>query len=135
MKTIRIRDEEIIMGNENILLVDDEDAVLEVNREILKTLGYQVIAAGSGSEAIELFRDGKGIDLVLLDMIMPGMSGADTFDVLKSINPSIKVILLTGYSLDGQAARILENGCRGFIQKPFRISNLSHMIRKVLNNG
>jgi len=123
------------MGNENILLVDDEDAVLEVNREILKTLGYQVIAAGSGSEAIELFRDGKGIDLVLLDMIMPGMSGADTFDVLKSINPSIKVILLTGYSLDGQAARILENGCRGFIQKPFRISNLSHMIRKVLNNG
>ncbi|HEU17923.1 MAG TPA: response regulator [Deltaproteobacteria bacterium] len=135
MKTIRIRDEEIIMGNENILLVDDEDAVLEVNREILKTLGYQVIAAGSGSEAIELFRDGKGIDLVLLDMIMPGMSGADTFDVLKSINPSIKVILLTGYSLDGQAARILENGCNGFIQKPFRISNLSHMIRKVLNNG
>jgi len=135
VKTIRIRDEEIIMGNENILLVDDEDAVLEVNREILKTLGYQVIAAGSGSEAIELFRDGKGIDLVLLDMIMPGMSGADTFDVLKSINPSIKVILLTGYSLDGQAARILENGCRGFIQKPFRISNLSHMIRKVLNNG
>jgi len=123
------------MGNENILLVDDEDAVLEVNREILKTLGYQVIAAGSGSEAIELFRDGKGIDLVLLDMIMPGMSGADTFDVLKSINPSIKVILLTGYSLDGQAARILENGCNGFIQKPFRISNLSHMIRKVLNNG
>jgi len=135
VKTIRIRDEEIIMGNENILLVDDEDAVLEVNREILKTLGYQVIAAGSGSEAIELFRDGKGIDLVLLDMIMPGMSGADTFDVLKSINPSIKVILLTGYSLDGQAARILENGCNGFIQKPFRISNLSHMIRKVLNNG
>ena len=135
MKGIKMRDEEIIMGSENILLVDDEDAVLEVNQEILETLGYQVVAASSGSEAIDLFKNRENIDLVLLDMIMPGMSGAETFDALRSINPNIKVILLTGYSLDGQASKILENGCNGFIQKPFRISNLSQMIRKVLNGG
>lgn len=134
MKGIELHDGEITMGNENILLVDDEDVVSEVNREILETLGYQVVAARSGSEAIDLFRNSENIDLVLLDMIMPGMSGAETFDVLRSINPDIKVILLTGYSLDGQASKILENGCNGFMQKPFRISSLSQMIRKVLSN-
>lgn len=132
MTGITMHDNEITTGNENILLVDDEDAVLDVNQEVLETLGYQVIPARSGNEAIELFQERDDIDLVLLDMIMPGMSGAETFDVLRSINPEIKVILLTGYSLDGQASKILKNGCNGFIQKPFRISNLSQMIRKVL---
>ena len=102
MKGIKMRDEEIIMGSENILLVDDEDAVLEVNQEILETLGYQVIAASSGSEAIDLFKNRENIDLVLLDMIMPGMSGAETFDALRSINPIERALCLTHIPYYGQ---------------------------------
>ncbi|MBN2255757.1 MAG: response regulator [Deltaproteobacteria bacterium] len=125
-------DQEFMMGDETLLLVDDEEPILDVNREILEILGYRVVVAASGSEAIETFRSGCDFDLVLLDMIMPGMSGAETFDALRIINPDIKIILVTGYSFDGQAAAILEKGCNGFIQKPFRIANLSRIIRKVL---
>lgn len=125
-------DQECIMGHEAILLVDDEAHVLDVNREILETLGYRVVAAASGSEAIEAFRGGGQFDLVLLDMIMPGMSGAETFDALRNINPDIRIILVTGYSFDGQAKAVLEKGCNGFIQKPFRISDLAQIIRNVL---
>jgi two-component system cell cycle sensor histidine kinase/response regulator CckA len=127
-----MKDRGIMMGDETILLVDDEEPILDVNREILETLGYRVVVAASGSKAVEAFRGGCDFNLVLLDMIMPGMSGAETFDALRVINPDIKIILVTGYSFDGQAAAILEKGCNGFIQKPFRIADLSRIIRQVL---
>ena len=122
-----------LRGSETILLVDDEPAVLAVNKQILESLGYTVHEKASGQEAIAFFGEMKNdIDLVILDMIMPGLSGSETFDRIMELNPSVKVILSSGYSLDGQAQQIMDRGCRGFIQKPFDIARLSRKVREVL---
>jgi len=124
----------IFKGTETILLVDDEQMVLEVSRDMLESLGYRVFAAGSGQEAIAVYMEKKGrIDLVILDMIMPGISGGETFDRLREICPGIVVLLSSGYSVNGQAQEILDRGCRGFLQKPFTLEILSKKIREVLN--
>ena len=120
-------------GRGTILLVDDEEGIVSVSRELLTHLGYQVLTARGGSEALELYKEkGAAIDLVILDMIMPGMSGGETFDLLKELNPEIRVILSSGYSLDGMASRIMEQGCRSFMQKPFSLSLLSQKTREAL---
>jgi two-component system, cell cycle sensor histidine kinase and response regulator CckA len=122
-----------VKGQETILLVDDEEVIIEVSREILMMLGYQVWTARNGQEAIKVFGHRKEeIDLIILDMIMPGMSGGETFDHLKALDSRVKVILSTGYSLTGQAKEIMARGCRGFIQKPFKIEMLSQKIRDAL---
>jgi len=90
--------------------------------------------AGSGQEAINIFFEKqKEIDLVILDMVMPGMSGGETFDRLRSIDPEIRVLLSSGYSIEGQAQQILDRGCNGFLQKPFEFERLSRKVRKALN--
>jgi two-component system cell cycle sensor histidine kinase/response regulator CckA len=123
----------ILRGEETILLVDDADMVLEVGKEILEALGYTVFVARSGKEAIALYEHNKDkIDLIILDIIMPAMGGAETYDRLKELNPDTKVLLSSGYSIDGQATEILKRGCNGFIQKPFNIEKLSHKIREIL---
>jgi CheY-like chemotaxis protein len=124
---------QIRTGTETILLVDDEQMVLEVTRELLESLGYRVHAAGGGQEAIAVYMEKrKEIDLVILDMIMPGISGGETFDRLKEINPNIRVLLSSGYSINGRAQEILERGCNGFLQKPFQLEKLSRKVREVL---
>jgi two-component system, cell cycle sensor histidine kinase and response regulator CckA len=124
----------ILKGTETILLVDDEKMVLEMSREILESLGYRVYAAASGQEAIAVFMEKrKEMDLVLLDMIMPGISGGETFDRLREIHPGIAVLLSSGYSINGQAQEILNRGCRGFLQKPFTLELLSRKIREILD--
>jgi len=126
--------EKMIRGGETILLVDDEEMNIDAVGGLLETLGYTVMNAQSGKDAIELYRENqKNIHLVILDMIMPVMSGSETFERLKEINPDIKVILSSGYSINGQAAEILERGCKGFIQKPFNVHELSLKIREVLD--
>ncbi len=121
-------------GEETILLIDDEDMILEVGSRILETLGYQVIPADGGRQGLQVYeRDGRGIDLVVLDMIMPGFGGRETFDALMAINPAVKVLLSSGYSLDGQAKDIMQKGCKGFIQKPFTMIDLSKKIREILD--
>ncbi len=128
------REEKLIRGNETILLVDDEKINLDVVSELLETLGYKVLTAQGGREAVEISRSNrKDIHLTILDMIMPGMSGSETFERLKEINPGIKVILSSGYSINGEAEKILERGCRGFIQKPFYVNELSRKIREALD--
>lgn len=125
---------EIVQGGETILLIDDEEMILTISKKLLEKLGYRIITAKNGREAIEIYRSQRGdIDLVLLDMIMPGLSGGETFDQLKAINPAIKVILASGYSINGQAADIMERGCRTFIQKPFTLRVLSQKVRTVLD--
>ena len=125
--------EEVLKGTETVLFVDDEGMIIDVGREILKTLGYQVLLARGGKEAIEVYKANKDrIDMVILDMIMPDMGGGETYDLLKEINPQIKVLLSSGYSIDGQAQEIMERGCNGFIQKPFDVKQLSAKIRKIL---
>jgi signal transduction histidine kinase len=124
----------ILKGSETILLVDDEEMIIEVNKEILKTLGYKTLIAKSGKGAVEIYKNNqKKINMVIMDMIIPGMSGKELYDNLKIIDPEIKVLLSSGYSISGQAAEILERGCNGFIQKPFKLKELSVKIREVLD--
>jgi signal transduction histidine kinase/CheY-like chemotaxis protein len=124
---------EVLKGKEGILLVDDEDVIIDVGHEILKTLGYEVHVARSGREAINAYEANQDkIDMVILDMIMPDMGGGEAYDTLKKINPDIKVLLSSGYSLNGQAAEILRRGCDGFIQKPFNVTQLSQKLREIL---
>ena len=126
-------EDKILMGHETVLLVDDEPIVLEVNKDLLEALGYRVYVAGSGQEAVAVFLEKRdGIDLVILDMIMPGMTGGQTFDRLRKIDPAIRVLLLSGYSIDGEARKILERGCNGFLQKPFHLKDLSQGVREAL---
>ncbi len=128
------RDSKIIGGDETLLLVDDEKTNLNAVAELLKTLGYRVLRAQTGLEAIEIFRSHQeDVELIILDMIMPGMSGGETFERLKEIKPDIKVILSSGYSINGQADKILKMGCQGFIQKPFHAGELSQKIREALD--
>jgi two-component system cell cycle sensor histidine kinase/response regulator CckA len=126
---------EILKGNETVLLVDDEDMILDVGRDLLEKLGYGVLTAKSGMKALEIYRNNRGkIDIIILDMVMPKMGGGDTYEKLRDINPDIKVLLSSGYSIDGQANRILSRGCDGFIQKPFDIKTLSFEIRNILDH-
>jgi CheY-like chemotaxis protein len=128
--------EEIFHGNETVLLVDDEDVIIDVSKEILQIMGYKVLVANSGHEAIRIYTEKKDeIDLVIQDMVMPGMSGVETFYALKIINPSIKVILSSGYVINDQIESIMEHGCRGFIQKPFRMEEFSRKIRETLDSN
>jgi len=124
---------EILKGDETILLVDDEDMIIHVGADILKRLGYEVLTANGGEQAIGIFTKNKdSIDMVILDMIMPGMGGSETYSRLREIKDDVKVILSSGYSLNGQAADILKRGCNGFIQKPFDMQSFSRKIREVL---
>jgi PAS domain S-box-containing protein len=123
-------------GQGTVLLVDDEKTIIDVGQAMLKELGYRVLTAGSGQEALDLYaKQRKEIGLVILDMIMPGMSGGETYDRLKEVAGDVKVILSSGYSLNGEAREILDRGCSGFIQKPFALEELSRKVAKVLDEG
>jgi PAS domain S-box-containing protein len=123
-------------GQKTILVVDDEAMVLDVCRDMLEKLGYAVLAVDSGEKAVDLVsRNEKKLDLVLLDIIMPGLSGGETFDRLKSVRPDLKILLASGYSLDTKAAAIMNRGCDGFIQKPYTLKNLTDKIQSILNQA
>ncbi|MBW1781800.1 MAG: PAS domain S-box protein [Deltaproteobacteria bacterium] len=120
-------------GAGTILLVDDEEMILDVGRQLLEKLGYRVLTARGGKEALEIYRENKDrIDMVILDMIMPDMTGGDTYDGLKAINPRVRTVLSSGYSINEQATEILNRGCNGFIQKPFNLEALSWKLREIL---
>ncbi len=121
-------------GTEMILLVDDEEMVADIGKDMLEKLGYTVLAAASGTEAIKIFNANRDqVKLVILDMIMPDMSGGETFNRLKAIKPDAKILLSSGYSLNGRASKIMERGCNGFIQKPFNLKQISRKIRDILD--
>ncbi|MCK4785051.1 MAG: response regulator, partial [Desulfobacteraceae bacterium] len=123
----------LIKGTGTLLLVDDEEVVLEVSRELLEALGYRVLTGKDGKEAVETYKKKQDdIDCVVLDMVMPTMGGGEAYDRMKEINPDIKVLLSSGYSIDGEATEILKRGCNGFIQKPFRMNELAEKIREIV---
>ena len=125
--------QEPVKGSETVLLVDDEETVIDVGRQMLERMGYTVLAARSGKDAIELYRAHKdAIHIVILDLIMPEMSGGETYDEIKKTNPHVKVLLSSGYSKDSRATEILARGCNGFIQKPYTMKGLSLRIREIL---
>jgi PAS domain S-box-containing protein len=126
--------EHLVKGKETILFVDDEDDILDIGAKLLKKLGYNTVIAKSGKEALELYEANKdGIDLVILDMVMPHMGGGETYEGLNTISPEVKVLLSSGYSIDGEAMQIMQRGCDAFIQKPFRVMELAEKIRKLLD--
>jgi two-component system, cell cycle sensor histidine kinase and response regulator CckA len=123
-------------GRKTLLLVEDEDMVALISDQMLTRLGHNVFVARSGLDALSIFQEHREkIDLVILDMIMPGMSGTETFERLKAIDPGVNVLLSSGYPLNGPAEDILRRGCRGFIQKPFTIEQLDRKIRGLLSSG
>ena len=99
---------------------------------MLAGLGYQVLLASSGKKAIEQY-DPATIDLVILDLTMPGMDGGQTFDRLCELNPGVRAVLASGFSKTGQADDIIKRGCKGFIQKPFSLEKLSGIVREILD--
>ncbi|HPS93693.1 MAG TPA: PAS domain S-box protein [Deltaproteobacteria bacterium] len=126
--------EGICRGNGTILLIDDEEMILDVGSQMLSGLGYTVLTARGGRAGIEEYqRDPRRIDLVILDIIMPDLGGNETFERLRAVDAGVKVLLSSGYSLDGQAKEIMEKGCRGFIQKPFSMEDLSRRIREIMD--
>ena len=132
----KVAAEDIATGTETILLVDDEDMIIDVCQAMLQKLGYKVFVARGGEEAVEWVRNrSHEIDLVILDLIMPGMDGGRAFDQIREVAPGLPVLLSSGYAVNGQATRIMEKGCDGFIQKPFNFTRLSRKIRSVLDGA
>lgn len=124
----------LIPGAGTVLLVDDEQMMIDVAEKMIQHLGFTVLVALSGEEAINIYKENKDkIDVVLLDMLMPGMDGGEVYDRLKEINPGVRALLSSGYSLNGEAQNILSRGCDGFVQKPYGIEELSHKLHEVMN--
>ncbi len=120
-------------GHGGILIVDDERLAREPAARFLTMMGYSVSTAGSGDEALRLYENSHGgIDLVILDMIMPGMSGTEVLKQLKERDPRIRVLISSGYGFQGEVQLAMEMGCCGFIQKPYNFTDLSHLVRQAL---
>jgi PAS domain S-box-containing protein len=124
---------DLIKGKGVILVVDDERAVMTVMTRQLRHLGYTVLDAASGEDAIRIFeRERDRVDLVILDMVMPGMSGGEVYGILKTLKPSVKVMLSSGYAADEGVKEILAQGCNGFIQKPFELAEIAEKVHEIL---
>lgn len=120
----------------SILLVDDESLIRSSVKRMLQRLGYDVVLAESGEKAVQIYRESaKQISLVILDFVMPGMNGAETFSHLKELNPDAKVVISSGYSKDGNIENLLEKGAVGFLQKPFDIEQISEVLAAVPKTG
>ena len=118
---------------EKILVVDDEEQIRGMARSALTNNGYEVITAEDGEQALEIYRQAMGsIDLVILDLSMPGMGGGKCLDELLKLNPGVKVLLASGYALEDNQAGAAESRAAGYLTKPYRISELLEIIRELL---
>jgi signal transduction histidine kinase len=121
-------------GTETVLLVEDEDVVVDISKEILSRLGYETLVAKNGQEAIDISNSAElNFEIVLLDMKLPDSDGKIIFSAIKKARPNVKVILFSGFSIDGPVQDILDAGADGFVQKPFSVSTLSSKLREVLS--
>jgi len=127
------REEVFARGSGRILLVDDEELIRDIGRDILNHLGYEVVTAADGEQAVEYYKEhADEIDLVIIDMIMPRMDGRKCFRKLKEINPNVKAVLSTGYAVDALAQELLEEGMMGYVQKPYRIEQLAETVARAI---
>lgn len=118
-----------------ILLVDDEELVLEVGGKMLQRMGYEVLKARDGQEAVTVFENHHNrVDVIILDMRLPGMNGAGVFGKLRKINSHTKVLLASGYFENHLSAVMLDNHCNDFIQKPFNLKQLGHKLEKLMES-
>jgi two-component system, cell cycle sensor histidine kinase and response regulator CckA len=121
-------------GKEKILIVDDQQIILDVGGAILKRAGYQVLTAEDGIKAIELYKANPDeIDLVILDLSMPRMSGRETLIELRKLNPKLKVMISSGYDDRNSITDLISKGACGFLQKPYRIHQILQAVRKVID--
>ncbi|MBN2858099.1 MAG: response regulator [Candidatus Delongbacteria bacterium] len=121
-----------LSGKLRFLIVDDEEIVCRLVKEMLEMKGHSVWVHTDSREAVELFRKNwENIDLVILDMVMPHMNGSDTFTALQEIDPGVRVLLSSGYSMTGEAQELMKKGAKGFIQKPFRVGELTKSIAEI----
>lgn len=129
------KDKEILVtGKETIMVVDDEPTVRELAKSILERFGYQVIQAQNGNEALQQYQSQKEkIDMVILDLIMPGLSGVETLKELRKTNPAVKVLIASGYSSNGTTKDVVNIGISGFITKPFTIKELLQEVQNILH--
>jgi len=129
-----VRSQKLLKGSETILLVDDEQALRDLGSRILESTGYKTILASNGEEALEAYQARKDeIDLVVMDLSMPGMGGHKCLKEMLAINPRAKVVIASGYSANGQAKVALESGAAGFVAKPFRVNDLLVSVRDALD--
>lgn len=128
--------EQMQKGSETVLLVDDEDEIVNVGKNFLEKLGYKPLIARNGLEAVELFRSYKDeISLVVLDLIMPKMNGKQAFSEIKDIQSDAKILISTGYAVDDKIEGFLNQGCHGFIQKPFSLNEFARSLRIILDKA
>ena len=121
-------------GTETLLIVDDEESIRELTKELLSEVGYKVLTAASGREAIDIYSKGKeAISLIMLDLIMPKMDGKACLEELLKVNPDVKVLLASGYSANGPARQAIASGAKGLINKPYDVRQLLRMVRAVLD--
>jgi CheY-like chemotaxis protein len=132
-KVARLADK-IMRGTETVLLVDDEASIRQVGRELLEAMGYRVLEAGNGKEAIESYsKHQEDIDIVLLEMTTDQTDGDLVCVRLKEMNPDVKVLLVGSAPFNGEMRQILRSSCDGFIEKPFNMENLSAKIREIVD--
>jgi two-component system, cell cycle sensor histidine kinase and response regulator CckA len=125
--------DEPLTGTGTILLIEDESAVRDTFRKLLERLGHTVIGAKTGRDAIRLARAfDEYIDLAILDVFLPDMNGNEIYPLLKEAQPNLKVLVCSGYSIEGPAQEILDAGAQGFIQKPVSIDKLSEKLEELL---
>ena len=121
-------------GTETILLVDDAEPFRSVGQEILNEFGYKVITASDGESALELYcNEQKRIDLVLLDLTMPGMNGRECLEELLKVNPMLKVVMTCSGNLGGSTRKLIESRAKAFLSKPYEIGEFPRVIREVLD--
>jgi CheY-like chemotaxis protein len=117
----------------SVLFVDDEVAILSATRRLLEASGYRVLTAENGHDAIQIAHNARTpIDVILLDLRMPGLSGVDAFEPLAAAQPGASIILCSGYELDGAARGLLERGAAEFVRKPFRLEDLTSAIHRAM---
>ena len=135
-QTGTIKMKKLIGGNETILIVDDQETVWDFLIEALQKLGYSVLLAENGEDAVTIYRENPNeIDLVILDMVMPKLGGHSTFYQLKEIDPNVKVLLSSGFVSAASVNDLLENGAADFLTKPYRLPVLVEKIRCILDAG
>lgn len=121
-------------GSETILIVDDHESIWDFLIEALQNLGYSVILAENGLDAVSIYRENpQQIDLVLLDMIMPELNGYEAFKQIREIDPDAKVLLSSGFVGGEEVQELLDNGAKGFLPKPHRIPAIAAEIRRILD--
>jgi two-component system, cell cycle sensor histidine kinase and response regulator CckA len=118
-----------------VMVVDDEELLRSVAQRILERMGFTVVAFENGRVALDYYRDNSAsVDLVILDIIMPEMDGNETYLAMREIDPNVRVIISSGYSLDGDVQILVRKGARAFVQKPYRGDELRDAINSVLDS-